>query len=187
MKTLLTIILLLISGDTYTELVPNITNPEQVIWEDITHVIFVKDENIFEYDILGKEMVKIGERFPNEFVGLGEDGNIRLLRFEHFVINTPEEYSTVFYIDEKELRFHPTIRPLYFKNDTIYAVTALDFLEQHYYEIHILDGSIKEIPKPAYIKSSLGIYEDIYGNIFVRLDLRKLIARYIRSFWFTFK
>ena len=179
MKTIFLLISLLISGETYTKLIPNITNPEQVIWVDIGHVIFVKDENIFEYDILKDGMTKIGERKLNEFVGTGENGNLVLCEIRHFVISSKDEFSTVFKVNGKELKFFPTIRPISLRGDIIVAKTALDFLEQHYYEIHISDGSMKEIPRPGDIKSGLEIYEDISGDVFIRLDLRNIFYELI--------
>lgn len=173
MKEIFTILLTLISGSTYTRLIPNITSPEQIIWEDIDHVIFVKDENIFEYDILRDDMTKVGERKENEFVGLGDDGNLILCEIEHFAINSKDEFSTVFTIDGKELKFFPTIRPISLKGDTIIAITALDFLEKHYYEIHISDGSMKEISRPGHIESGLGIKKNISGDVWIDLDLQK--------------
>lgn len=185
MKEIFTILLTLISGSTYTKLIPNITNPEQVIWEDIGHVIFVKDENILEYDILRDDMSKVGERKENEFVGLGENGNLILCEIEHFVINSKDEFSTIFKIDGKELKFLPTIQPVSLHKDIIIAKTALDFLEQHYYEIHISDGSIKEIPKPGYIESSLGIESDRSGDVWFNLDLRKFLRNIFSELIYT--
>lgn len=179
MKTFFLLFSLLISGETYTRLIPNITNPEQVIWEDMGHVIFVKDENIFEYDILKDGMTKVGERKVNEFVGMGEDGNLVLCEINHFIVNSKDEFSTVFMVNGKELKFFPTIRPISLRGDIIVAKTALDFLEQHYYEIHISDGSMKEIPRPTGIKSGLEIYEDIAGDVFIRLDLRNIFYELI--------
>ncbi len=174
------LISLLLSGGIYISVIPNITSPEQVIWEDISHVIFVKDGNIFEYDIFNKERRKIGQRNQNEFVGIGDDGNLILCEIEHSIITSTEEFSTVFRIDGKELKFFPTIQPIYLHADMILAKTALDFLEQHYYEIHISDGSMREVPKLAYIDSGLGIYGDEMGNVYMRLDLR----RFLRSIYY---
>lgn len=172
MKEIFTIFLTLISDSIYTRLIPNITSPEQILWEDINHVIFVKDENIFEYDILRDDMTKVGERKENEFVGLGEAENLLLCEIEHFVINSKDEFSTVFRISGKELKFFPTIQPISLNGDIIIARTALDFLELHYYEIHISDGSMKEIPRPAVVKSFLYITKDIDGNIFLNLNMK---------------
>lgn len=185
MKMLFLLISLLISGETYTRLVPNITNPEQVILEDIGHVILVKDENILEYDILKDEMRKIGVRKVNEFVGLGKDGNLVLCEINHFVINSYDDFSTVFRVNGKELKFFPTIRPISLRGDVIIAKTALDFLEQHYYEIHISDGSIKEIPRPGYIESGFGIYVEDSGNVTIRLDLRILLRNIFYELIYT--
>ncbi len=185
MKEIFTIILTLISGSTYTRLIPNITSPEQVIWEGLGHVIFVKDENIFEYDIWRDDMSKVGERKENEFVGLGEDENLVLCGIEHFIINSQDEFSTVFRVNEKELKFFPTIQPVSLNGDTILARTALDLLERHYYEIHISDGSMKEIPRPGDILSGLGIKNDISGNVQLNLDLRKFLRNVFYELIYT--
>lgn len=177
MKMIFLLTSLLISGETYTRLIPNVTNPEQVIWEDMGHVIFVKDENIFEYDILTDWMTKVGERKLNEFVGIGEGGNLVLCEIRHFVINSEGEFSTVFKINGKELKFFPTIQPISLRGDIIIAKTALDFLEQHYYEIHILDGSMKEIPKPGYARSPFYINKDSNGNIFLTLNMKDFVRK----------
>ncbi len=182
MKTIFLLISLLISGETYTKLIPNITNPEQVIWEDMGHVIFVKDENIFEYDILKDGMTKIGERKLNEFVGIGADGNLVLCEIHHFVISSKDEFSTVFNVNGKELKFFPTIKPILLAGDTIVAKTALDFLEQHYYEIHISDGSIKEVPEPGHPRSFLYISQDYNGDIFINFNPRDYI-KYIYTIY----
>ncbi|HAM96927.1 TPA: hypothetical protein DCP76_04000, partial [Patescibacteria group bacterium] len=105
----------LISGQSHSELIPNISSPQQIIWKDINHVIFVKDADVFEFDIIEKTLENIGKRKPNEFLGLNENGNIVLCGIEHFMINSMEEFSTVFTIDGKELKFFPTIRPIYLK------------------------------------------------------------------------
>lgn len=185
MKTFFLLFSLIISGETYTKLIPNITNPEQVIWEDIRHVIFVKDENIFEYDILKDGMTKVGERKLNEFVGVGEDGNLVLCEFNHFVISSKDEFSTAFKVNGKELKFFPTIRPISLRGDIIVAKTALDFLEQHYYEIHISEESMKEIPRPGHIKSGLKIYEDNSGDAFIYLDLMSLLRKIFYELIYT--
>jgi hypothetical protein len=177
MKTLFLLISLLISGETYTRLIPNITNPEQVIWEDVGHIIFVKDENIFEYDVFKDDMVKVGERRENEFVGIGEDGNLVLCEINHFIISSQDEFSTIFKINGKELKFSPTIRPISLRGNIIVAKTALDFLEQHYYEIHISEGSIREIPRPNNTRSSLYISEDSNGNILLTLNMKDFVRK----------
>ena len=171
----------LISGQSHRELIPNISSPQQVIWKDINHVIFVKDADVFEFDIIEKTLENIGKRKPNEFLGLNENGNIVLCGIEHFMINSMEEFSTVFTIDGKELKFFPTIRPIYLKGDIIIAMTAMDFLEQHYYEISISSGELKEIEKPLVnVKKMLYIEEDIYGNVYLNYDTRKLFLYSIR-------
>ena len=184
MKTFFLLFSLLISGETYTRLIPNITNPEQVIWEDMGHVIFVKDENIFEYDILKDGMTKVGERKLNEFVGMGEDGNLVLCEINHFIVNSKDEFSTVFNVNGKELKFFPTIRPISLEGDIIIAMTAMDFLEQHYYEISIARGEIKEIQEPNSSNDSgnkaIYIEVDDWGDVYLNYDTRKLFKYSIR-------
>ena len=184
MKTFFLLFSLLISGETYTRLIPNITNAEQVIWEDMGHVIFVKDENIFEYDILKDGMTKVGERKLNEFVGIGEDGNLVLCEINHFIVNSKDEFSTVFNVNGKELKFFPTIRPISLEGDIIIAMTAMDFLEQHYYEISIARGEIKEIQEPNSSNDSgnkaIYIEVDDWGDVYLNYDTRKLFKYSIR-------
>ncbi len=172
----------LISGQPHRELIPNITNPQQVLWTDMGHVVFVKDADIFEYDIVEKTLENIGIREPNEFVGLDKDGNIVLCGIEHFLINSKDEFSTVFTINGKELKFFPTIRPISLDGDTIIAVTALDFLEQHYYEISITSGEIIEIDQPKNIEfQTLSIQKDILGNVYLNYDTRELFRYAIHT------
>lgn len=174
----------LISGQPHRELIPNITNPQQVIWKDMDHVIFVKDADISEYDVVEKTLENIGTREPNEFVGLDENGNIVLCGIEHFMIDSKDEFSTVFTVNAKDLKFFPTIRPISLKGDTIIAVTAMDFLEQHYYEISITSGDIKEIEEPKNIQGirdkRMYIQKDILGNIYLNYDTRELLRYFIR-------
>ncbi len=176
----------LISGQPHRGLIPNIVNPQQVIWKDMDHVIFVKDADIFEYDIAEKTLENIGTRKPNEFVGLDRNKGIVLCGIEHFLINSKEEFSTIFTIDGKELRFFPTIRPILLKGDKIIAMTAMDFLEQHYYEISIESGDMKEIDEPKNIYSSnlenmtLYVQTDVLGNVSLNYDTRELFKYSIR-------
>jgi len=179
-------ILELISGQQHRELIPNITNPQQVIWKDMDHVIFVKDADIFEYNTVEKTLENIGTRKSNQFVGLDENRDIVLCGIEHFMITSKEEFSTVFTINGKELKFFPTIRPISLKGDTIVAVTALDFLEQHYYEISIDSGEINEIEEPKNISNTLiknmvlYVQTDILGNVYLNYDTRELLKYSIR-------
>lgn len=180
-------ILELISGQPHRELISNITNPKQILWKDMDHVVFVKDADIFEYNIVEKTLENIGIREPNEFVGLDEDGNIVLCGIEHFLINSKDEFSTIFTIKGKELKLFPTIRPISLKGDTIVAVTALDFLEQHYYEISIDSGEMEEIEVPKNIfddnlgSMELYIQKDILGNVYLNYDTRELFRYAIRT------
>jgi len=172
----------LISGQPHRELIPNITNPQQVLWKDMDHVIFVKDAEIFEYNIVEKTLENIGTREPNEFVGLDGNKNIVLCGIEHFLINSKDEFSTIFTINGKELKLFPTIQPISLKEDTIVAMTALDFLEQHYYEISIASGEMKEIDQPKDIEyQTLYVQKDFLGNVYLNYDTRELFRYSIRT------
>jgi hypothetical protein len=172
----------LISGQPHRELIPNIVNPQQVIWKDMDHVIFVKDADIFEYNTVEKKLENIGTRKPNEFVGLDGNKNIVLCGIEHFLINSKDEFSTIFTINGKELKFFPTIRPISLDSDTILAVTALDFLEQHYYEISIANGEMKEIDQTKDIEyQTLYVQKDFLGNVYLNYDTRELFRYAIRT------
>lgn len=172
----------LISGQPHRELIPNIVNPQQVLWKDMDHIIFVKDADIFEYNVVEKTLENIGTRKQNEFVGLDENGNIVLCGIEHFLINSKDEFSTIFTINGKELKFFPTIRPISLDGDTILAITALDFLEQHYYEISISSGEMKEIDQPKDIEyQTLYVQKDFLGNVYLSYDTRELFRYSIRT------
>jgi len=177
----------LISGQPHRELIPNITNPQQIIWKDIDHMLFVKDADIFEYNVVEKTLENIGTRKPNEFVGLDENGNIVLCGIEHFIIDSEDEFSTVFTVNGKELKFFPTIRPISVIGDTIVAMTAMDFLEQHYYKISIASGEIKEIEEPKNISDdnnenmALYVQKDMLGNVYLNYDTRELFRYAIRT------
>jgi len=179
------LILELISGQSHRELIPNIISPQQVLWKDMDHVIFVKDADIFEYNIVEKTLGNIGTREPNEFVGLDENNNIVLCGIQHYIIDSEDEFSTIFTINGKELKFFPTIRPISINGEIIIAVTALDFLEQHYYEISIASGDMEEIDEPRDIGDSenkmLNIEKDLLGNIYLNYDARELLKYSIRT------
>lgn len=160
----------------YKERIENINSPQEIIWRDTYDVILVKDEYIFQYNMLNKKMWEIGKREPNDFVGIDENGDVVLCSIEHYMINSKEEYSTIFRVNGKELKFFPTIRPTTFRGDTITAVTALDFLEQHFYEITISTGEIKEVEEPKKSHNDdLYIDEDIFGNVYINCDLRSML------------
>lgn len=170
-------------------MVENISNPQQVIWRSMNEVVFVKDENIFLYIVPTKKISIIGNRENNEFVGLDSKGDILLCSIEHYIITSPSEFSTKFSVLGKELYFFETIRPIFLTEEKIVAVTALDFLEQHYYEIEIQSGEKKEIGEPKVKKyvwdRDRYIVKDIFGNLYVysKRDItyiRYLIFKYLQ-------
>lgn len=178
-----------------TEIVENITTPQQVIWVSEDEVLFVKDENIYKYIVSQDSLYIIAKRKENEFVGVDKEGNILLCEIEHRIISSYDEFSTVFRIKEKELYFFETIRPVYMDDERIVAVTALDFLEKHYYDINIQSGTILEkentekkkyilkIPKGIQIKKiyvwneDRYIVEDIFGNLYLYF-IQPLFVKY---------
>jgi hypothetical protein len=172
-------------------MIANITNPQQVIWRSSDRIIFVTDEDIWEHVVSENSSIHIGKRKPNEFVGLDVDGSILLCEIEHYIISSPDEFSTKFVVkdynkdEEIEMSFFETIRPIYLDSEKILAVTAVDFLERHFYEIDIKTGEMKEIeePKskitPVYIPEDIEVkeiysgedgrhvIEDIFGNVYL--------------------
>jgi hypothetical protein len=163
----------------------NVINPQQIIWVNEEKVLLVKDEKVFEYFPSLKKLSLIKERNGNEFVGVDSNGDILFCKIEHFTISSPEEFSTKFIVREKEYFFFETIRPIHVDGEEILAVTAFDFLEQHYYNINLNDGSVMETEKPKGRKHELGIrkglqfkkayifsedkyiVEDIFGNLYI--------------------
>jgi hypothetical protein len=172
-------------------MVANITNPQQVIWKSSDEIIFVTDEDIWEYMVSEDSSSHVGKREGNEFVGIGEEGEILLCSIEHFTISSYDEFSTRFVVkglnneEEREMYFFETIRPIYLDDEKIVAITAVDFLETHFYEIDIKSGEMKEIeePKgniaPVYIPEDIDVkeiyfeenwgyvIEDVFGNLYL--------------------
>jgi hypothetical protein len=181
--------------DVQITMIGNITNPQQVIWvsDDIT--IFVTDGDIWEYSISQDTIKNIGTRKSNEFVGvdLSKQASKELIfcQIEHFVISSYDEFSTKFTLsreseeEKKEFYFFETIRPIYIDEEKIIAVTAMDFLQEHFYTININTGEFREVENPkkkgfklyvpeeidfknAYVRDSERyIIEDVFGNLYV--------------------
>jgi len=170
--------------------IANVANPQQVIWRDDNRILFVLENELLEYNILENRETKVGERQPNQFVGIGENGETIFCDIAHYMISSPDEFSTKFTVripgkGEKELYFFETIRPLKINEERIIAVTALDFLEKNYYSIDIKSGNKKKIPPPkkvkrrvlvpegiqfkkAYIRNEdRYVVEDIFGNVYL--------------------
>ena len=148
-------------------MIANITSPQQVIWKSSDEIIFVTDADIWEYSISQDISKIIGTRETNEFVGVGEDGEILLCSIEHFTISSDDEFSTKFVVrdlnkeEKREMYFFETIRPIYLDSEKIIAVTAVDFLETYFYEIDIKSGDMEEIEEPKEKISPVFIPEDI--------------------------
>lgn len=181
MENLLHIVLILfelIFIQTDRFLIEGIRNPQQIIWRNEYEVIIVQDMDILKLNILTKEKEKIGERQPNEFVGLNSKGELMYCEIQHFLIQERDEYSTIFKIYDqgrnlvKELKFFETIRPVYLHDNNIVAVTALDFLETHYYDILIENGEYKE--REEWVETESEVLDiDTFGNIYITLDNTK--------------
>jgi hypothetical protein len=171
------------------ESVDNITNPQQEIWRGDDKIILVTEKDIWEYIIPERENKYIQQRESNQFVGIDKEGNILLCKIEHFTISSYGEFSTKFTIEKKEgrkeLHFFETIRPIYLSEKKMIAVTAMDFLEKHFYVIDIASGEMKEIEEPkkrkyklsfpkdidfkrSYMKNSNRyLIEDLFGNLYL--------------------
>jgi len=183
-----------------TYLIENITSPEQVIWKSNDEILLIEEEKIYSHIISKRETSFLMERYPNDFVGIDAEGNIILCSIEHFTISSMEEFSTKFTVLGKEYYFFETIRPIFLNENEIIAVTAMDFLEKHFYRIILKDGSMEEIsepnkrvfeidiPKDIYVKkvygrdSNLYIIQDIFGNLYVyikRITRANDLNRYV--------
>jgi len=168
-----------------TYLIENITSPEQVIWKSNDEILLIEEEKIYSHIISNRETSFVMERNPNDFVGIDDEGNIIFCSIEHFTISSMDEFSTKFTVLGKEYYFFETIRPIFLNEEEIIAVTAMDFLEKHFYKIMLNDGSMEEIHEPKrrsfeiniqtdmYVKkvygrdSNLYIIQDIFGNLYV--------------------
>jgi len=183
-----------------TYLIENITSPEQIIWKSNDEILLIEEGKIYSHIISKRESTFIMERDPNDFVGIDSEGNIIFCSIEHFTISSMEEFSTKFTVLGKEYYFFETIRPIFLNENEIIAVTAMDFLEKHFYRIILKDGSMEEIsepnkrvfeidiPKDIYVKkvygrdSNLYIIQDIFGNLYVyikRITRANDLNRYV--------
>jgi hypothetical protein len=170
--------------------IENVTSPQQVIWRDDNRILFVLEEELLEYRVDEDALTDVGEREPNQFVGIGRDDEIIFCDIEHYIISSPDEFSTKLTVKipnkkDNELCFFETIRPLSVNGERIIAVTALDFLEKNFYSIDIENGSKRQIPplkkvkrtvlvpkdiqfKKAYIRNrERYVVEDVFGNIYL--------------------
>lgn len=176
------------------ELIEGINAPHQVEWLSDEELMIVKEKDIFKYNIYSKNLKKIGEREPNSFVSLDSNGKLIFCEFEHFIINSPDEFSTIFRVKNsegnirKEIKIFETIRPIEMDEKEIIAVTAVDFLEEHFYKIDIESGEKIVIPSPTkkhnldipkyfdvrrvFAKNeSLYLIEDMRGNLILYNNL----------------
>jgi hypothetical protein len=170
--------------------IADVTSPQQVIWRDDNRILFVLEDELFEYRVDEETLTEIGKRKPNQFLGIGKDDEIIFCDIEHYMISSLDEFSTKFTVripnkKEKELYFFETIRPLDINGERIIAVTALDFLEKNFYKIDIEHGEKKQIPqlrkvkrtvlvpkdiqfKKAYVRNrERYVVEDVFGNVYL--------------------
>jgi hypothetical protein len=186
-KIILYILNMLISGGEISFQLPNITNTDQIIYINEYKYILVDDENIFEFNALERSLTKVDKRKGNEFIGT-YNNKLLFCIIEHFLIYSADEYSTKFTILDsnrkviKNLKFFETIRPLYMNGQYIYAVTALDFLEQHRYVIDLQTGLLREVNTlPNRINRSVHFDSDMFGNVTVRYTIRDIIKTIIAT------
>lgn len=154
------------------EVIEGINSPHQVQWISDSEVLIVKNQYIYKYNIYLKSFEKLGERNPNSIVSLNSKGELFFCEFEHFIIHSPDEFSTIFRIIDKdgnlikEIKIFETIRPVWMNEREIYAVTAVDFLEEHHYMLDIEREEKVEIEEEEY---PLDIPKDIdVRRVFVR-------------------
>jgi hypothetical protein len=167
--------------------IPEIQNPQQVIPYSDEYFIIVKNEKVYKYNFENSLLEEISTRTQNELVGIADNGELIYCRFTHSLIQSYDEYSTTFEILDSNrtvintYKFFETIRPLEINSQTISAKTAVDFLEEHYYEINIKNGDYEEIEKPEenkiyinldldwkkiYLYNQRMIIQDQEGNLF---------------------
>jgi hypothetical protein len=97
------------------------------------------------------------------------------------MIFSPNEFSTKFTVkvpnkEDKELYFFETIRPLNINGQRIIATTALDFLEENFYNIDIESGKKEQIPPPRKVKRTILVPKDIqFKKAYVRNEHRYVI------------
>jgi hypothetical protein len=179
-------------------MISNITNVQQVLFKNRNEIILVKDSDIFLYDVDERNLEKMAERNPNDFIGMDSNGEIILCSIEHFLIDSYDDFSTKFTVkylsdqSEKEMEFFETIRPIYLDEEKIVAITAMDFLEQYQYLIDLNDGSMEEIviekrkfpvrvPESIEVKDihfldkDMYVVEDVFGNMYLYREIRKKI------------
>lgn len=184
--------------------IAGVTSPQQVIWRDDNRILFVLEEELLEYRVDEDALTNVGEREPNQFIGIGSDEEIIFCNIEHYIISSPDEFSTKFTVripneEDKELYFFETIRPLNIDEERIIAVTALDFLEENFYRIDIGNGSKRQrvplkkvkrtvlVPKDiqfkkAYIRNrERYVVEDVFGNIYLFTEETNPLGRMQKS------
>lgn len=172
-------------------LLESVVNIDQVIWLDDSHTYIVSEEKVLLVDLRNGSRVESGERGVNELVGIDKEGDLLYCRFENFSISKIGEYSTYAKIYNggreliKEFKFLETLRPILLYDTKLVLVTALDILEERYFEADLGDGTYKEIPvkfrdfnvyipkgmqvKEVYYRSNdRYIVEDLFGNVYVR-------------------
>jgi hypothetical protein len=158
-----------------------ITSPQQVIWRDDNRILFVAEDRLLEYRVDADTTTDIGSRQPNQFIGITGDDEIIFCDIQHYMISSPDEFSTKFTIrvpnkEDKELYFFETIRPLHINDQRIIATTALDFLEENFYNIDIESGKKEQIPPPRKVKRTILVPKDIqFKKAYVRNEHRYVI------------
>ncbi len=187
LKTIYYILSLLISNREVSYTLPNVSDVDQIIYINEYTYLIVDDENIFELNVLRDSFEKIGQRKADEFVGY-DNGGLIYCKIEHFLIYSENDFSTKLTVFDsnrnvvKELRYFETIRPIYIDDKYIYAVTALDFLEQHRYFINIQDGILNEREDyPKRVSRLVTFNTDIFGNISIKYKLQNIIKRVLST------
>lgn len=180
---ILKLFLAVISGTTIQFSVNGIVSPQQILQKDTQTLVFVDDGKIYELNLLSQELIFENEIQPNVFVGINEEGDLQYCEIAHFIIHSKEEFSTMFKVNGEQFSFFETIRPISWEGDRMIAVTALDFLEQHYYEIDTNTGEYHEVPHPPFElhDSDLVVKEDVFGNMSVSYSPTRILVHLLGS------
>ena len=100
--------------------IPNISSPQQVFWMDLENIVLVKDMDVFVFNTKSKNIEKVFERNKNEFVGFNSKHGLLVCSFEHFIIDSYDEFSTsLTFLDVdrnilSKVDVFETVRPFFF-------------------------------------------------------------------------
>lgn len=136
------------------EVIEGVKSPHYIEWISDNTILIVKNQNILKYDIHTKSFEKLGEREEDIFVGLDADGDVILCEAKHFLILSPDDFSTILTLRDingnfiKELKIFDTVRPISASGGDIITANFMPFQEEEYFKINIETGEKTKIEKP---------------------------------------